>query len=70
MSRSRLIPAALAAALLAAMAVPAAAVSIKHTNRVGGDPEAQSAPTGHAPPPADTTVAHALDKAHDAGAVH
>ena len=51
------------------MAMPAAAVSIKHTIWAGGDPEAQSAPTGHAAPPADTTVAHALDKAHDAGAL-
>ena len=70
MTRSKIVPAALALGLLAIAAVPAAAVSIKHTNRAGGDPEAASAPTGHAPPPADTTAAHALDKVHDNSSVH
>lgn len=70
MTRSRLAPAVLALGLAALAAAPAGAVSIKHTNRAGGDPEAASAPTGHAPPPADTTAAHPLDKLHDNGSVH
>lgn len=70
MTRSKIIPAALAFGLLAIAAVPAAAASIKHTNRAGGDPEAASAPTGHTPPPADTSQTHAFDKVHDNGAAH
>lgn len=66
MTRARnLVAAAAAAAILAAIATPASAVSIKHTNRAGGDPEASAAPTGHTPPPPDTTGPHAFDKAHD-----
>ncbi|RYB04714.1 hypothetical protein [Lichenibacterium ramalinae] len=70
MTRFKIIPAALAFGLLATAAMPAMAVSIRHSNRAGGDPEAASAPTGHAAPPADTTQAHALDKLHDNGSVH
>ena len=68
MTRSKTLSAAAALTLLCATAAPAFAVSIRHTNRAGGDPEAAAAPTGHAPPPADTTMAHALDKAHESGA--
>ena len=69
MTRSKIFGAALAAATLLAVsaATPAGAVSIKHTNRAGGDPEPASAPTGHAPPPADATGARMFDKAHEAG---
>ncbi len=68
MSRSKILTAALAVALLSAAAGPAFAVSIRHTNRAEGDPAAASLPTGHAPPPADTSPAHAFDKAHEDGA--
>ncbi len=67
MTRHQIIPAILAATLLAATAAPAFAVSIKHTSRVDGDPDAALVPTGHAAPPVDTTPAHALDKAHETG---
>ena len=54
MTRSKTFRATMAAAtLLAVAATPAGAVSIKHTNRAGGDPDQASVPTGHAPPPAD-----------------
>ena len=59
----------LAVSALLTAAAPAFAVSIKHTNRAEGDPAAAVAPTGHAQPPADTTEAHALDKAHESGAL-
>ena len=48
---------------------PAFAVSIKHSNRAGGDPESQSLPTGHAPPPVDDAPARPLDKSHETGGV-
>lgn len=67
MTRHQIIPAILAATLLAATAVPAFAVAIKHTNRAEGDPDAVLAPISHAAPPADTTPAHALDKLHEDG---
>lgn len=68
MTRSKILTAALAAALLSLAAAPASAVSIRHTDRAEGDPAAAALPTGHAPPPADTREAHALDKAHEGGA--
>lgn len=69
MTRSKISGAALAAATLLAVAAatPAGAVSIKHTNRAGGDPDQASIPVGHAPPPADTNGARMFDKAHEAG---
>ncbi len=69
MTRSQIFSAALAASLLAVSGAPAFAVSIKHTNRVDGDPSVASAPTGHAAPPVDGSPAHALDKAHETGTV-
>ena len=68
MTRSLLIPAALAVAVIAA-ATPALAVSIRHTNRAGGDPAADSAPRTATPaaPPADTSGAHYFDKVHESG---
>ena len=67
--RAAFAAAALATATLAAVAAatPAGAVSIKHTNRAGGDPDQASIPVGHAAPPADTTDARMFDKAHEAG---
>ncbi|WP_237478500.1 hypothetical protein [Lichenibacterium dinghuense] len=64
-----LLPVALAAALLAAAAAPALAVSIKHTSRVDGDPEAAAAPrsASRATPPADTSGPHYFDKLHENG---
>ena len=44
MTRSILRPAALAAAVLVATVAPALAVSIRHTNRAEGDPDAAAAP--------------------------
>ena len=69
MMRSKTLFAALAAATLLAVAAatPAGAVSIKHTNRAGGDPDQASIPVGHAAPPADTTGARMFDKAHEVG---
>ncbi len=69
MTRFNILPAALAATLVVAMAAPAFAVSIKHSNRAGGDPESQSLPTGHAPPPVDDAPARPLDKSHETGGV-
>lgn len=64
-----LFPLALAAALLTAAAAPALAVSIKHTNRAEGDPDAAAAPrsANRAAAPADTTGPHYFDKAHEDG---
>ena len=69
MTRSILLPAALAAALLAVAAAPASAVSIKHTNRAEGDPDAAAAPRAgtHAAPPEDTTGPRYVDKLHQDG---
>ncbi len=72
MTRS-ILPAALAAALasaiLAAAAAPAFAVSIKHTDRAEGDPEAAAASrtASHAAPPADTSGRRYFDKLHQDG---
>ena len=69
MTRSLLLTAALAGAVLAAAATPAAAVSIKHTNRAEGDPAADSAPrtATRTAPPADTSGPHYFDKLHETG---
>lgn len=67
MTRSSLLPAALAAAVLAAAAAPASAVSIRHTNRAEGDPDAAPRPASHAAPPADTSGPHYFDKLHEGG---
>ena len=74
MMRSKTLRAASAAAAFAAAALvavaaatPAGAVSIKHTNRAGGDSDQASIPVGHAAPPADTTGVREFDKAHEAG---
>lgn len=68
MSRPLALRAALSAALLAATAAPAFAVSIRHTNRADGDPDAALAPRAvHAAPPADLSGPHYFDKAHDRG---
>lgn len=69
MTRSKIICAALATSLLAVTAAPAFATSIKHTSRVDGDPAAALTPSGHSAPPVDSTPAHSLDKAHDAGSI-
>ena len=53
--------------LAVAAATPAGAVSIKHTNRAGGDPDQASIPVGHSAPPADTTGTSTFDKAHEVG---
>ena len=64
-----ILAAALASAILAAVAAPAFAVSIKHTDRAEGDPEAAAAPrTGsHAAPPADMSGPRYFDKFHQDG---
>lgn len=64
-----LLPLALAAVMLAGAAVPASAVSIKHTNRVEGDPDAAAAPrsASRTAPPADTSGPRYFDKAHENG---
>ncbi len=69
MTKSKTLFAAMAAATLMAVAAatPAGAVSIKHTNRAGGDPDQASIPVGHSAPPADTTGARTFDKAHETG---
>jgi hypothetical protein len=69
MTRSRLLPAALAAAAFAVTASPAFAVSISHTNRVAGDPDADRAPRPgpHAAPPAASGGSRYFDKAHESG---
>lgn len=69
MTRSRLFPATLAAAVLAIAAGPASAVSISHTNRVAGDPDADRAPRSgaHTTPPADSSGPRYFDKAHESG---
>ncbi len=69
MMKSKTLYAAFAAATLMAITAvtPAGAVSIKHTNRAGGDPDQASIPVGHAAPPADTTGARMFDKAHEVG---
>lgn len=69
MTRSILLPATLAAAVLAAASLPAFAVSIKHTNRAEGDPDAAVAPRAgsHAAPPADTSGTRYFDKMHQTG---
>ena len=69
MTRSKTFRAVTAAATLivVAAATPAGAVSIKHTNRAGGDPDQASVPVGHAAPPADSTGARMFDKAHEVG---
>ncbi len=69
MTISKMMLAAVAAsALLASAAVPASAVSIRHTNRAGGDPDQASVPTNHgAAPPTDTVGARRFDKLHEDG---
>ncbi len=69
MMKSKTLCAAFAAATLVAVAAvtPAGAVTIKHTNRAGGDPDQASIPVGHAVPPADTTGTRMFDKAHEVG---
>ena len=69
MTKTNTLFAAMAAATLmvVAAASPAGAVSIKHTNRAGGDPDQASIPVGHSAPPADTTGASTFDKAHETG---
>ena len=73
MTRSTNLRAAFAAASVAVTlvavtaATPAGAVSIKHTNRAGGDPDQAVVPVGHTAPPADTTGGRMFDKAHEAG---
>ena len=58
------------AAVLVATAAPAFAVSIRHTNRAEGDPEAAAAPrsAAHVAPPADTSGQRYFDKLHQDGA--
>ena len=63
------LPAALTTAVFAAAlaaATPAAAVSIKHTNRAEGEPDT-GAPrsASRAAPPADTSGPHYFDKVHE-----
>ena len=69
MTRSPVLPAVLAAFALAAAAAPASAVSIRHTNRAEGDPDAAAAPrtATHGGPAADTAGPRYFDKAHESG---
>ncbi|MGI3901492.1 MAG: hypothetical protein ACRYGP_23345 [Janthinobacterium lividum] len=69
MTSSKILSVAVAASLLTATAAPAFAVSVKHTSRVDGDPAAALTPSGHSAPPVDSSPIHALDKAHETGAI-
>lgn len=69
MTRSILRPATLAAIVLTVTVAPAFAISIRHTSRVEGDPDAAAAPraASHAAPPSDTSGVHYFDKLHESG---
>ena len=67
MTRSFLIPAALAVAVFATAAAPAFAVKIKRTNRAEGDPAADLVPrtSTRAARPIDASGPHYFDKTHE-----